>query len=107
MRKKHKKMSVPKKPMSEETKLKLSDIAKKRIGALNNRYGKKQTDYQKEMAKKAQEKQVMCIDTNKIYNSMKDASLDTGVNISKISLCCSGKRKRAGGLTWRLVDGNK
>lgn len=42
------------------------------------------------------------------YESLKDASAATGVNISTLCLCCKGKqgtsrRKTAGGYVWRYV----
>lgn len=40
------------------------------------------------------------ITTNKIYNSMAEASIDTDVEASNISMCCSGKIKKAGGYEW-------
>lgn len=43
------------------------------------------------------------------YESLKDASIATGVNISTLCLCCKGKqgtsnRKTAGGYVWKYVD---
>lgn len=38
-------------------------------------------------------KQVKCIETNKIYKSITEASKDTGFCINNISQCCLGKRK--------------
>lgn len=43
------------------------------------------------------------------FNSIKDASTATGINISSICLCCKGrqgkvKRKTAGGFVWRYVE---
>ena len=37
----------------------------------------------------------------KEYQTLTDASQKTGFNIGNISACCSGKRKTAGGYTWR------
>lgn len=48
-------------------------------------------------------KKVKCIDTNKIYNSIKEASNDNNINRASISFCCVGKYKTAGGLHWEYV----
>lgn len=37
------------------------------------------------------------------YNSITEASKDTGITLSNISMCCSGKRKFAGGLRWEYT----
>ena len=49
-------------------------------------------------------KQVMNIDTNIKYQSCKEASEDTGINIYSIGDCCRGKQKTAGGFHWKYVD---
>lgn len=43
------------------------------------------------------------------YQSMRDAQLATGVNISTICLVCKndGKHKSAGGYIWRYIDNEK
>ncbi len=46
---------------------------------------------------------VRCIDTNRVYDSMRDASDDTGVLRSKLTLVCQGKRRTTGGLRWEYV----
>jgi hypothetical protein len=51
---------------------------------------------------------VICIETNKIYNSIKDAKRDIKCFRSHISACCKNKRHSAGGYHWRyLSDWNK
>jgi len=37
----------------------------------------------------------------KTFDSMADVEKETGINASHISSCCSGKRKSAGGFSWR------
>ena len=39
------------------------------------------------------------------YESIKQAEKETGVNNSKITMCCKGKRKHAGGFCWRYGKG--
>jgi hypothetical protein len=47
---------------------------------------------------------VRCIETNIVYQTMKAAQEATGVNSSKISMVCSGKRLSAGGFTWEYSE---
>lgn len=47
-------------------------------------------------------RKVICVDTNVIYSSIKEATLET--NISNIGACCRGKIKHAGGYHWKYVD---
>jgi hypothetical protein len=67
---------------SEETKKKLSEINKSQI-PVNRR-------------------KVMCIETGVIYNSVHEAQIT--LNIKHVSCVCSGKRKSAGGLTFKYVE---
>ena len=47
---------------------------------------------------------VRCIDTDKVYDSIQEASKDTGANASCIGQCCSGKAIKSGGLRWQYID---
>lgn len=47
---------------------------------------------------------VKCIETNTIYNSITEASKQTGANKSKIVAVCKGKRKTAGGYHWEYAS---
>lgn len=49
----------------------------------------------------AKEQPVICIETGIQYKSLSEASLLTGTKHSNISAVCRGKRKSAGGYTWR------
>lgn len=42
-------------------------------------------------------KRIICTDTQIVYKSLKDASLNTNISQSSISNCCHGKIKTAGG----------
>ncbi len=53
-----------------------------------------------EAMQKSRCRKVRCITTGTVYNSLTEASKDTGCSNSKISLCCSGKRKQTGNLEW-------
>lgn len=44
--------------------------------------------------------------TIKRYECAKDAETETGVNNSKISMCCNGKRKSSGGFRWKFDTEN-
>ena len=47
-------------------------------------------------------KPVKCIETSKVYRSIKDAGTITGINRTCISNCCKGKQKTAGGFHWEF-----
>ena len=47
---------------------------------------------------------VICIETQKTYNSIVEASRDTHINKKCISDCCLGKQYTAGKLHWKYVD---
>ena len=48
-------------------------------------------------------KKVLCIETNKIYNTAREAFLETNISYKNISLVCNEKRKTAGGYHWKFV----
>lgn len=98
--------------LSEETKMKMSEANK---GSKNPMFGKKHSD---EARKKISEshkgkfinrkdlsKQVLCVETGEVFESIRDAERKTGIN--HISQACNGKRKSAGGYHWTLVDGKR
>jgi hypothetical protein len=47
---------------------------------------------------------ILCVDTGIIYESQGMAADATGAHQSKISECCSGNRKSAGGYRWSFVS---
>ena len=49
-------------------------------------------------------KPVRCIETQKVYASLKDADAQTGISRHCISNCCKGKQKTAGKLHWEFVQ---
>ncbi|WP_079709744.1 GIY-YIG nuclease family protein [Paraliobacillus ryukyuensis] len=80
---------------------KLPDMIKMKIsrsqkGKLNHSYGKPS----------ARRKQVRCINNNKTYKSVTDASSDLGLSISKIAAVCRGDRGSTGGYIFDYVDGS-
>ena len=49
-------------------------------------------------------KKVLCVETNKIYLSVRQIERDLGFGIGNIWSCCNGKYKQAYGYTWRYVN---
>lgn len=52
----------------------------------------------------SQSKQVLCVETNKIYISANEAARQLGFSQSNISRCCNGKLKQAYGFHWKYVS---
>ena len=53
---------------------------------------------------KDKSKKVLCVETGKVYESIREAERLTGVSHSNISKCCIGKLKSAGGFHWQYID---
>ena len=53
---------------------------------------------------KSKSKAVRCLDTNDCFESVNSAALFAKVSASKISACCSGKQKTAGGYRWEYIN---
>ena len=53
---------------------------------------------------KAKSKKVLCIELNKIFQSLREAERETGINHCNISQVCTGKRKTAGAYHWRFIE---
>ena len=89
---------------SEKTKKKISEARK---GQTSPRKGVKLSEETKKKlseAKKGQNsKKVICITTNKVFDSIKSASEFYNCNKSDLTQCCKGKRKSCG----KLSDGTK
>ena len=51
-------------------------------------------------------RKVKCLDTNKVYESVNDAYMDTGADPSDIVKVCRGRRKLALKLKWSYVNEN-
>lgn len=54
-------------------------------------------------SKRVYRKSVKCVETNKVYKTIREASRDTNINRSTIEACCNGKTKTAGGLHWKVL----
>lgn len=107
--------------LSDEIKQKISKSKKgKKIintdnyhkyGEQNPFYGRHHTEEAKEKMSFAHKgmiskkrKKVKCVELNKIYDSIKIASLETKTQASKICNCCQGKGITANGYHWEYLD---
>lgn len=52
-------------------------------------------------------KSVYCIEKQKIYNTIREASKETGADESGIVKVCKGKQKTAGGFHWQYIKQNE
>ena len=50
-------------------------------------------------------KAVKCIETGVVYPSIKEASRQTGLNHTSISMCCDGRQKKTHGTHWEFAKG--
>lgn len=48
-------------------------------------------------------KKVRCIETNKVFNSLHEASRELNINVNCIMYVCKGRQKTAGNLHWEYV----
>lgn len=53
---------------------------------------------------RALSKKILCVETDTIYLSCKDAQEQTGIDSKLINRCCYGKAKSAGGYHWKYTD---
>lgn len=93
------------KTLSVETKNKISVAAKNRPPEKCSMYGKHHSEETKQkMSDSTFSRKVINIDTGKIYDSIKKASIDTDIFSSSICNCCKGKQKTAGRYHWQYYD---
>lgn len=92
---------------------KLSEITKEKIknNAKNNpNYGNKGkhiSEKQKQIIRESNSKSIICLETNKIYNSLFEASKEINCSSSLICLVCKGKRENAKKLHFKYIDSNQ
>lgn len=67
-------------------------------GTINQRIAESNTNHPNKS------KQVLCVETNKIYPSTMEIQRQLGFNKSAISRCCNGKLKTAYSYTWQYVS---
>lgn len=65
----------------------------------NNNYGTRN----KRIAE-SRSKQVLCVETGKIYHSIKEVHRQLGLSRGNISSACNGKLKEAYGYHWRFIS---
>ena len=70
--------------------------------------GKKLTEEHKKKVKEnsSLKKSTLCIETNEIYFSAREAGRQTGICHVSIIACCNGRIKSAGGYHWKYVKSN-
>lgn len=101
--------------LSDEHKQKLKEGFAKvtfvgKRGADNPMYGKHLSEEHKKMISERNRgennwraRSVICLETQKVYGSLREAFRDTGIKHSSISSACMGKSKTAGGYHWQYV----
>lgn len=85
-------------PMSEATRKKIGDSER---GEKHWTAKRGFTKTHRKRLGEAHKKPVLCVETGVIYGSAKDAGEQLGINKGNISLCCTGRRKTAGGFHWQ------
>ena len=49
-------------------------------------------------------RKILCVETNRIYNSIAEIEREMGINHACIIACCKGKHQTAGGFHWKYAD---
>lgn len=93
------KLRGTKKSLEHREKMRAVNLGKKM--SLESR--KKISESQKGKRKTKLWKKVICVETKKVFNSLSDASKETGLNIQNISAVCRGKRAKCGGYKWSYL----
>ena len=83
------------KPLTEETKRKLSEKLRGRTISQETR--------RKMSLNSTKKRKIRCVELNTIFESGLQASRETNINCSHIFQCCKGNRKSAGGYRWEYV----
>lgn len=103
---------------TEETKIKISKAnrginnpqykkqkTKKQLEAIQKIGKRNKTEIQKQkMSKSAKKRKILCIETNEIFNSMKEASEIKNICYTSLTCCVYGRNKTAGGYHWKSVE---
>ena len=82
---------------SDETKNKIKDSVSKLWKNENYRQHMKDAHIDKGC------KRIICVELNRIFNSLKEAEKETGVKYHCISKCCHGIQKTAGTYQWKFI----
>jgi group I intron endonuclease len=79
----------------------LSAETKRKLSMANRGKTKTRTKEHCQRISEVRRKPIICVETGITYNSALDAEIQLGINRGNIGSCCTGKRKTAGGFTWR------
>ena len=90
------------KTLSEETKQKISQALQ---GEKSVWYGRKHTQesVNKMKASATNKRQVLCVESGIVYDSIHEAGEQTNTNYRNIHTVCNGSRNTAGGFHWKFV----
>lgn len=102
---------------SEETKKKIGKANSKRVWSNESKEKLRQANIGKKLSEEHKKKigdylrlhspnkkQVICMETGKVYDSASDAGRETGINRKGISMVCTGDRQTAGGYHWMFYN---
>ena len=100
--------------VSDETKAKLKEAFKNRPGRewteaskeklRNSKLGHSVSEETKDKLRKAFSQPVLCVELNRVFNSMKEAADYFGLSKCTISAAIKGRNKTAAGYHWKLID---
>ncbi len=96
--------SSPKTEFKKGQKVIITEEMKKKISSANKgKHACVRTEFKKGH-KPLNVKRIICIETNIVYESAKEASIKNNINYGHISSVCKGKRKSAGKLHWKYYE---
>ena len=81
----------------------IENLSKSHKGNIGFWKGKKRDETTNQKIKEKLAKKILCIETGKIYWGLKEASVDTGYQISRISKWCRGVKPRNCNLTFKYI----
>lgn len=100
--------------LSQETKNKISNSTKGKIGKphtdeskekiRSKLIGRVMPEYQRQKLSKSKSMAIKCVETGQIFDSMKEAGEHLGCHSNVISLICKGKRKTCHGYSFILLN---
>ena len=67
-------------------------------------YGKKHSQESIQKMVEAHGTKVYCVETDKIYDSIRDASRETGISRYSITMCCNGKKESVKSYHFRYIE---
>lgn len=84
--------------VSEETKKKQSEIAKKR------KHKSCSNETKKKISEKHNKKKIICLETNEVFDSIQECRRKTGIEATSICAVCKGKHKTAKGYSFKYLE---